>query len=326
MNIEAKPITFAILATVVILIGTIITLFIPMFLPSTQPVSDYIKPYTAIELEGRDIYIREGCNNCHTQTVRPLRTEVIRYGEYSKPEEFAYDRPFLWGSRRTGPDLNRVGGKYPDSWHYKHMNDPRSMFPKSNMPAYGWLAKRKLDTSYSFKKVSILGYGYSEDEVNRQIQEYRKKVTSPTYNAKAIRDQITPPELRNELTEMDAIVAYLQKLGRDVKMLKKKEAVKVAEAADRPGALKNPFEGKADAIKEGKEIFQNNCSACHGDDGKGGIGPDLTDNEWKYGSSDEAIFNSVAKGRPGGMPPWEGSLGKERIWKVIAYIRTLGKR
>lgn len=223
MGVYSKPIAFAVLSAVVILVGTIVAMVVPMFLPSTQPTSDYVKPYTAVELEGRDIYIREGCNNCHTQTVRPLRTEVARYGDYSKPEEFAYDRPFLWGSRRTGPDLNRVSGKYPDSWHYIHMEDPRAMFAKSNMPKYAWLANRKLNTSYSFKKVSVLNYGYSEAEVARQIEDYKTKVTSPSYGSKGARDSVTPPELRGELTEMDAVVAYLQKLGRDVKELKAKE-------------------------------------------------------------------------------------------------------
>jgi cytochrome c oxidase cbb3-type subunit 2 len=223
MGVYSKPIAFAVLSAVVILIGTIVVMVVPMFLPSTQPSSAYVTPYTAIELEGRDIYIREGCNNCHTQTVRPLRTEVARYGDYSKPEEFTYDRPFLWGSRRTGPDLNRVGGKYPDSWHYLHMDDPQSMFSKSNMPKYGWLAKRKLDTRYSFKKTSILGFGYSEDEVRRQIDDYRAMVSSEGYGSKGARDSVTPAGLREELTEMDAMVAYLQKLGRDVKALKQKE-------------------------------------------------------------------------------------------------------
>jgi cytochrome c oxidase cbb3-type subunit 2 len=199
-----------------------VTVFIPLFNPSTQPVSDYVKPYTAVELEGRDLYMREGCNNCHTQTVRPLRTEVLRYGEYSKPEEFAYDRPFLWGSRRTGPDLNRVGGKYPDSWHYKHMQSPQSMYEKSNMPPYGWLANNRLDTGHSFKKTSILGYGFTEQEVLSQIESYKARVTSPDYDSKETRDLVTPAELRNELTEMDAMIAYLQKLGRDVKNLEAK--------------------------------------------------------------------------------------------------------
>jgi len=219
MGVYSKPVLFAVLSAVVILVGTVVTVFIPMLMPSTQPVSDYVKPYTAVELEGRDIYIREGCNNCHTQTVRPLRTEVLRYGEYSKPEEFAYDRPFLWGSRRTGPDLNRIGGKYPDSWHYKHMQSPQEMFEKSNMPPYGWLAEAQLDTRYTLKKISILGYGYSPDEVSAQLEAYKSMVTDTEYDSKQSRDEVTPEELRGELTEMDAIIAYMQKLGRDVKNL-----------------------------------------------------------------------------------------------------------
>ncbi len=219
MGVYSKPVVFAILSAVVILVGTVVTVFIPMLMPSMHPVSDYVKPYTAVELEGRDLYIREGCHNCHTQTVRPLRTEVLRYGEYSKPEEFAYDRPFLWGSRRTGPDLNRLGGKYPDSWHYKHMESPQSMFEKSNMPPYAWMAKKRLDTRYTRKKIAVLDYGYTEEEVNFQIEAYRQKVTNPSYDSKQARDEVTPEALRNELTEMDAIIAYMQKLGRDVKNL-----------------------------------------------------------------------------------------------------------
>ena len=324
MSLEAKPITFAILSVVVILIGTFVTMFLPLMLPSTQPVSDYIKPYTAVELEGRDIYIREGCNNCHTQTVRPLRTEVARYGEYSKPEEFAYDRPFLWGSRRNGPDLNRIGGKYPDSWHYVHFKDPQSMFPKSIMPSYAWLAKRKLDTSYSYKKVSVLGYGYTEEEVQRQIKAYKAKVTSDTYAAKKARDAVTPPELRGELTEMDALVAYMQKLGRDVKHLKEREIVKhIAQTA--PAMVKNPYAGDKQAAEEGERIFKNNCASCHGEEGSGGICPSLKDDVWKYGNTDSDLFLTISKGRPGGMPDWSNKLGTDNIWKVITYIRTLNE-
>jgi cytochrome c oxidase cbb3-type subunit 2 len=219
MGIYSKPVVLAVTSALVILIGTVVTVFVPMFMPSTQPVSAYVKPYTAIEQEGRDIYMREGCNNCHTQTVRPLRTEVLRYGEYSKAEEFAWDRPFLWGSRRTGPDLNRIGGKYPDSWHYRHMHSPQSMFALSNMPPYGWLAENRLDTSNSFRKTQILGYGYSEEQVKQQIANYKAKVTAPGYDSKATRDQVTPEALRGDLTEMDAIIAYMQKLGRDVKAM-----------------------------------------------------------------------------------------------------------
>jgi cytochrome c oxidase cbb3-type subunit 2 len=223
MNIYEKPILFVIAAAAVISVGTLVTTFIPLFLPSTQPVSPSITPYTSIEIEGRDIYIREGCNNCHTQTVRPLRTEVARYGEYSKPEEFAYDRPFLWGSRRTGPDLARVGGKYPDAWHYLHMANPQGMFEKSNMPPYAWLARQRLDTSRSVKKASVLGYGYGSDEVGRQIDGFRKSVAAADHPSAPARSQVTPGTLRGELTEMDALVAYLQKIGRDLKEYRKKE-------------------------------------------------------------------------------------------------------
>ena len=217
MKLYEKPILFALAAAAVVSVGTLVTTFIPLFLPSTQPVSPAIKPYTSIEIEGRDIYIREGCNNCHTQTVRPLHAEVERYGEYSKPEESAYDRPFLWGSRRTGPDLARIGGKYPDSWHYLHTANPQRMFEKSNMPPYAWLAGRRLDTTISVRKASVLGYGYGADEVARQIDSFRAKVTSGDYPSAAVRSQVTPAALAGEITEMDALVAYLQKIGRDLK-------------------------------------------------------------------------------------------------------------
>src|SRR5512145_2839362 len=192
MSIYDKPVLFAILAVVVISVGTLVTTFIPMFFPSTQPVSPVVKPYTAPEVEGRDIYLREGCNNCHTQTVRPLRTEVARYGDYSKPEEFAYDRPFLWGSRRTGPDLARIGAKYPDSWHYQHMADPQGMFGKSNMPRYRWLAERSLDSSLAVRKASVLGFGYSEADVTRHFDDYRARVTAPAYASAQARSAVTP--------------------------------------------------------------------------------------------------------------------------------------
>ncbi|MCL5022784.1 MAG: cytochrome-c oxidase, cbb3-type subunit II [Nitrospirae bacterium] len=321
MDIYSKPIAFAVLAVVVILVGTVVTMFIPLFMPATQPPGDFVKPYTAVELEGRDIYIREGCNNCHTQTVRPLRTEVARYGEYSKPQEFAYDRPFLWGSRRTGPDLNRVGGKYPDSWHYQHMDNPQAMFQQSNMPAYRWLAQARLDTSYTAKKVAALGYGYSPQDVQRQLDDFRARVTAVDYPSKEIRNKVTPGALKGDLTELDALVAYLQKLGKDVKTVAAEaSAPKAAEAA---AALKNPYEGNRESIEEGKKLFAENCSVCHGADAKGKLGPDLTTKKKKFGDTDGDLYASIAKGRPGGMPDWEKTLGSEKIWKVIAYLRGI---
>jgi cytochrome c oxidase cbb3-type subunit 2 len=319
-SLYEKPVLFALAAVVVISIGTLVTTFIPLFLPSTQPVSPLIKPYTAVETEGRDIYIREGCNNCHTQTVRPLRSEVARYGDYSKPEESAWDRPFLWGSRRTGPDLARAGGKYPDAWHYRHMADPQGMFGKSNMPAYSWLAKAKLDTSLTVRKVKILGYGYDGAEVARQLAAFRQTVTAPAYPSGQVRSQVTPAGLRGEITELDALVAYLQKLGRDLKAAQKPVAgPATAEAAE----SKNPYAGNRSAEEEGEKIFVVNCKVCHGEKGVGGFGPKLATTKRKFGGTDADLFTTVSGGRPGGMPSFLQGLGKDRIWKVIVYLRHL---
>jgi len=322
MNLYEKPILFAILSVAVISVGTLVTTFIPLFLPSTQPTSRQIRPYTAIETEGRDIYIREGCNNCHTQTVRPLRTEVARYGEYSKPEEFAWDRPFLWGSRRTGPDLARIGGKYPDSWHYQHTADPQGMFPKSNMPRYAWLATRPLDTAHTARKVAVLGYGYDDAEVARQIAGFRQRVVAEDYPSARTRNAVTPASMRTGITEMDALVAYLQRVGADLKKLQSKEILPLQSSAEMPVSA-NPYKGSPEAAEEGGGIFRANCQSCHGKGGTGGFGPNLTDREWKYEGSDASVYASISGGRPGGMPAFATSLGKDRIWKVIAYLRTL---
>ncbi len=319
-SLYEKPVLFAIAAVVVISVGTLATTFIPLFLPSTQPVSPLIKPYTAVETEGRDIYIREGCNNCHTQTVRPLRTEVARYGDYSRPEESAWDRPFLWGSRRTGPDLARVGGKYPDAWHYRHMANPQAMFDKSNMPAYAWLAKAKLDTSLTARKVKVLGFGYDEAEVARQLAAFRQTVTAPAWPSAQVRSQVTPAALQGEITELDALVAYLQKLGRDFVAAQRAAAGPgTAEAAEE----KNPYAGNRAAGDEGEKIFGENCKVCHGEKGVGGFGPKLATPKHKFGGTDADLFTTVSGGRPGGMPSFLQPLGKDRIWKVITYIRRL---
>lgn len=322
-DIYSRPVVFAVVAAAVVLAGTLVTTFIPLFMPGTQPVSSYIKPYSPVEVEGRDIYIREGCNNCHTQTVRPLRTEVVRYGEYSKPEEFAYDRPFLWGSRRTGPDLARIGGKYPDSWHYQHTVDPQSMFPKSNMPPYRWLAERKLNTNWTYRKVSVLGYGLDPDEVRKQLDRFREKVSSPSYQPVELRDRVVPHRLQGEITELDALVAYLQKVGRDLKELKKGEAEEVSPP--HMGMERNPYEGSAPAAEEGMKLYDEKCSSCHGEEGRGGIGPNLTDREWKYGSGDGDLFRSIWGGRPGGMPPFKGILSEDAVWKVVTFLRNAGE-
>jgi len=157
----------------------------------TQPVTG-LKPYGALELTGRDVYIREGCNNCHSQMIRPFRAEVERYGPYGVAGEFVYDHPFLWGSKRTGPDLERVGGRYSDEWHRIHLNEPRDVVPESNMPGYPWLARNPADAAdiqAKMRALRILGVPYTDAEI-----------------AKA------PEELKDK-TELDALIAYLQQLG-----------------------------------------------------------------------------------------------------------------
>src|SRR5512135_302461 len=144
-QIYRKPILFSVVALLVILAGTVATMFYPMVRQDMHPKLDALRAFTPLELAGRDIYQREGCMGCHTQTVRPLASEVARYGDYSKVGEFAYDRPHLWGSKRTGPDLAREGGLRPNDWHQRHFENPRALVPKSNMPSYAFLKRAKLE-------------------------------------------------------------------------------------------------------------------------------------------------------------------------------------
>ncbi len=205
----------ALFTTIVIMIGTVVEL-VPLYLvESTVPVIADVKPYTPLELEGRDIYIREGCYNCHSQAVRPFRDETERYGPYSKPGEYVYDRPFQWGSKRTGPDLHRVGGKYPDSWHWLHMKDPREMVPESTMPSYPWLLRDRLDTRLTQKKMQALvklGTPYSPEEIVRAEELVRQQAAEITERLKSEGVEGADAEM-----EIIAMIAYLQRLGTDIR-------------------------------------------------------------------------------------------------------------
>jgi cytochrome c oxidase cbb3-type subunit 2 len=166
--LEGKWIRFSIYTFLAVVVGGLVLLVPPFFLQGTIVPLDGIRPYSALELEGRDIYIREGCNTCHSQQVRPLKAETDRYGPFSVAGEGVYERPFLWGSRRTGPDLARVGGKYPDSWHWLHFANPRNLEPHSNMPDFAFLAQRELDTSLTSRKLRVLrsiGTPYTDAEI-----------------------------------------------------------------------------------------------------------------------------------------------------------------
>jgi len=213
-RIERRPWPLLWLSLIVILIGGIVEMIPTFLIKSNIPTIATVEPYTPLEIQGRDIYIREGCNTCHSQMVRPFRSETERYGEYSKAGEYIYDHPFLWGSKRTGPDLQRVGGKYPDSWHYLHMEDPVSMSPGSIMPRYPWLISDKLDNSSAVAKISALrtiGVPYPdgyEDRVVSDIEMQANQITNNLKNAgiEAVSD-----------TEIIALIAYLQRLGTDIK-------------------------------------------------------------------------------------------------------------
>ncbi|MBK9227665.1 MAG: cytochrome-c oxidase, cbb3-type subunit I [Ignavibacteria bacterium] len=213
--LESRPGKFALLTTVAILIGGLVELIPTFLIKSNIPTISSVKPYTPLELQGRDIYVREGCYTCHSQMVRPFRSETERYGEYSKAGEFVYDHPFQWGSKRTGPDLHRVGGKYPDLWHYLHMSDPRSISPGSIMPPYGWLYEQDIDYGSTEAKISgmrTLGVPYPDGYESVANEELQKQA-----------DKITAELKKNGLTadgrkEIIALIAYLQRLGTDIKV------------------------------------------------------------------------------------------------------------
>jgi cytochrome c oxidase cbb3-type subunit I/II len=212
--LESKPFPFIILTTVAILIGGIIEIVPTIVVKSNVPTIASVKPYTPLELEGRDIYISEGCNTCHSQMIRPFRSETERYGEYSKAGEFVYDHPFLWGSKRTGPDLHREGGKYPNAWHYLHMVNPESMSPGSIMPMFPWLAERTYDSTLSVSKLKAmkaLGVPYTEDEI---AQAARNMNIQAEQIAQDLKQSGVPIAADKQLI---ALIAYLQRLGVDIK-------------------------------------------------------------------------------------------------------------
>ncbi|GFZ77628.1 bifunctional cbb3-type cytochrome C oxidase subunit I/II [Aquaticitalea lipolytica] len=229
--LERKPIQLTILATIAILIGGIIQIVPTIMVKSNIPTISSVQPYTPLELEGRDIYIREGCVGCHSQMIRPFRSEVARYGEYSKAGEYVYDHPFLWGSKRTGPDLHRIGGKYSDNWHFNHMYDPQSTSSGSIMPSYQWLIRSELDKSQTESKMKVmvkLGVPYTDEDIANAQKQMLEQGTKIEQNLYSDPDFVTAyendkknsgedfVEMKNR--EIVALIAYLQRLGTDIKV------------------------------------------------------------------------------------------------------------
>ncbi|HZM33132.1 MAG TPA: cytochrome-c oxidase, cbb3-type subunit II [Burkholderiales bacterium] len=194
--IERNQALLIVLVILVVSVGGLVEIVPLSFQKSvTEPVAG-LKPYTPLQLTGRDVYVREGCYNCHSQMVRPFRAEVERYGPYSVAGEFVYDRPFQWGSKRTGPDLHRVGGRYSDEWHRLHLTNPRDLVPESNMPGYPWLAStpaNAADIGAKLKALRFAGVPYTDEQISSARKELQGK------------------------SEMDALIAYLQNLGTAVK-------------------------------------------------------------------------------------------------------------
>ena len=195
-RVETSNFLMIVLILLVVAVGGAVEI-VPLFFQktTTQPLAG-VKPYEPLQLAGRDIYLREGCYNCHSQMIRPFRAETLRYGHYSVAGEFVYDHPFQWGSKRTGPDLHRVGGKYSDEWHRIHLNNPRDVVPESNMPAYAWLEKTPLDPAESaprMKALRMVGVPYTDAQIAKAAEDVKGK------------------------TEMDALVAYLQGMGLALK-------------------------------------------------------------------------------------------------------------
>ncbi len=317
-NLTSKAFAFSVLATVTVLAGSIVMMAYPMLRPDMHPKVEGLRPLPALELAGRDVYQREGCMGCHSQMIRPLRSEVVRYkgaraqepsARYSLAGEFAYDHPFLWGSKRTGPDLAFEGWIKPSrDWHLAHYVDPQAIVPRSNMPRYAFLKDRKVDgveLQSHLRALRTAGVPYTDEDIAGAPAAVAGK------------------------TELDALVAYTVSLGKAVDRGPRAGAVDLAEA--------NPLAGNAQAIVRGGRLFQENgCAACHGDHGEGqeGVAPSLVDDAFlgeKPDMPDPAYaamirFGSDAKkglGRPGladgGMPA--NDLPEEDVWAIVAWLR-----
>jgi cytochrome c oxidase cbb3-type subunit 2 len=290
-SIYTKPIVFSVVALVVILIGSAVTAFCPLIRADMHPKLRSLETYTPIELAGRDIYQREGCSLCHTQTVRPLKSDVLRYGgAYSLAGESAYERPFLWGSRRTGPDLARVGNKYSDDWHLKHFVEPRHFYEKSNMPSYYWLENAKTDAKATESHMKTLGFEYEASDI----------------------------EALADTTELEALTAYIQQLGKYAD--ERPYLVTVSE--DDYINYNNTVKGKPETLAAGSKLYRRECAGCHGANGEGYIASDILKS---YGDVMDEMYSfmTIANGMEGMMPGFINTMTYDQVASLVEYIATI---
>jgi len=319
--LESKPVRFAIIAFIAVAIGGLIQILPVIFIKSNVPTISSVKPYTPLELQGRDLYISNGCATCHTQMVRPFRSETERYGEYSKVGEFVYDHPHLWGTKRNGPDLARAGvatGKMykTATWHYNHFLDPKSIEKQTIMPKYPWFNTRNIDTSSTPKKIRAMqkiGVPYPNGYDKIANQDLMKQA------AEIVKDLKNNGIATDELKQVVAMIAYLHRLGADIMAEKKDD--------QQNQKLKMPVEPLTDEAKlaSGKDIYVKNCAACHGQLGEGNqIGPNLTDKYWLHGGSNDDIYTITANGFPSkGMQAWKYLLKEDDLNIVVSYIISI---
>jgi cytochrome c oxidase cbb3-type subunit I/II len=325
---ERRGVRFSIWVFIALAIGGAVEIIPMIFIKSNIPTIDSVKPYTPLELAGRDIYISEGCYTCHSQMVRPFRWETDRYGEYSKIGEFVYDYPFQWGSRRTGPDLARAGvmggPMYKNAaWHYNHFMDPQKMNEQSIMPNYAWFAKKEIDIKIIPAKIRVmqtLGVPYPEGYDQIAIDDLMKQAQLIVDDLKASNIEIEPTK------QMVAMIAYMHKLGKDIApSLTVPETLPTDSATiETPQDLKEVVLLASEAdLAAAKQIYLSVCAVCHGQEGKGipPAFPDLTDEEWIHGNSPAQVYNAIAEGNIAkGMIPYKNQYSEKQITQLTSYI------
>lgn len=321
--LERKGVRFSIIAFIALAIGGAVEIIPMIFIKSNVPTIDSVKPYTPLELAGRDIYIKDGCYTCHSQMVRPFRWETDRYGEYSKIGEFVYDHPFQWGSRRTGPDLARagyVGGPmYKNAaWHYNHFMDPQKMNEQSIMPKYPWLAKKDIDIEIipaKIRAMQTLGVPYPEGYDQKAVEDLMLQAQTIAEDLKASGIEIAPTK------QMIAMIAYMHKLGKDIMPAPVAPAVADSAAVTAPKEV-TLLTSEQD-MAAAKQIFSTVCAVCHGPEGKGipPAFPDLTDNVWIKGNSPAQVYQSIADGNIAkGMIAYKTQYSEKQITQLTSYV------